>query len=308
MIDLFKHILSVLFLFLLFIGDSTIGYAQHITSPPPTKVSLEDWFEDDPNNKDNDGIDWVQSRTAFHFLRGPGAEEFAPTLEGLGSISGLLIVDHIFLTAILPLRNFKRLNLRVWQGTPIVIMKPIFGFVAKKFRFSRQLYIPDEFPEVEEVPQELWGQKVGGSNPTYFTADTREGVVYNTGFFRYSKSKLVISTIRFAPEVGVLFGAGKNTVPVYFTVGPVLDFTIGAKKKNKFKRDGVRQKELKTGVSELNVNNLQYGVSATLLIAEVELYGNFILNPLFTDLINPDVYATEVGVKFDLDIFDTRKE
>lgn len=267
---------------------------------------------DDSPNKDDDGPDLLTTRLVYNFFRGPNYQDFRTSVQGLGSISGLLGIDNIFLHTIVPMTSFKRLNLSAWQGTPIGIFHPYLGFIAKKYRFEKFKYhSPDTLAS---------GQSQSDSELSYLAPDERKDVDYQTGFFRHNKSKMVVSCLRFAPEAGILFGMGKQgsdeQTPVTLTIGPVLDWVIRFKMKNKYTRNGSNEKDKKTGVDYFNVNELQYGVSYTVSIGQFSTYGAFMLNPLFNsdfrygsaeDVQRGAIYAAEIGVEFDFNLLESRK-
>jgi hypothetical protein len=152
---------------------------------------------------------------------------------------------------------------------------------------------------------------------TIFYANINPNRDYGREWFSYGKSKLVVTTLRINPEIGLSWGTRSRytsswdsdsldspsvesdtaTVggPVRFTVGPVLDILLGAKHKQKYLENGQKEKDVIRGNEYLNVNPLQYGISAAIKFYAIEIYGAYFLNNFFKKHYGPSVKLLELG-------------
>lgn len=210
-------------------------------------------------------------RLQFNAFVGPDAERMKVTPQGLGSISGLLLVDNFVFG--------KPWNLTKSKGFSDLFLILRSGFLTKKWRFADNLNFTDSTND--DVPE------------IFDDAERNPNHEFSNTFFGHDKSKLRAIYFRVAPELGLTFGSEKW--PFIVSAGPIADILLGAKHKLKFEENGDNQKsETSNGV--INMNPLQFGLAGTIGTRYVTFSGGLMLSQFFNDSRALDVHAIEFGI------------
>lgn len=234
-----------------------------------------------PNFIENDSLDFEKKiktkkkltylhythlRPSYNSFIGEDAKLMTTTFKGLGSLSEWnLVLSYPFLVG--------------KKATKFLIL-PRAGFLWKKFRFANPLIT-------------YWDTT---TDKTVFYVNNDLKRDYGNSFFSYGKTKLVVSTFRVNPEMGVSFDIEEKSIGI--TVGPVLDVLLRPKYKQKYTVEGQKKKEVLKGNQYLNVNPIQYGVSAALMTPWADIYGAYFFNNFFTNNHGPKVRLLEFGIIF----------
>jgi len=205
-------------------------------------------------------------RPTYNFFIGEDAQWMSTTFKGFGSISEWnLVLGYPF---------------TIGKNKVKFLILPRTGVLWKKFRFSKNLV-----PSLDTTMEK-----------TVFSINNDPTKDFGRGFFSYGKTKLIVPTYRFNPEFGISIDVGDQAIGI--TTGPVLDLTLNAKFKQKYRQDGQKKKEVVRGNEKLNVNPFQYGISAAIMTPWIEIFGVYMLSPFFKENKGPSVSQIELGLSF----------
>ncbi len=261
-----KKNVSILFVFLLVFviklkaQDPLMLFARNLIDFQNHQIRK--WLD---NEKDK-YYQYANLRPAFNAFAGSDASLLSTTFRGLGSYSDWnLVFGYPFL---------------VGSSNTKFLILPRTGVFWKKFRFANNL--------ISGLDTTI--------NRTVFAIDNDPNKDFGSGFFSYGKTKLVVPTYRINPEFGASIDVGEQAIGI--TVGPVLDIALGAKFKQKYKENGQKKKNVVRGNDNLNVNTIQYGISAAIITPFIQIYGAYMLNSFFKEDKGPSVNVFEFGLNF----------
>ncbi len=206
-------------------------------------------------------------RPSYNAFVGEDSKLLTTTFKGFGSLSEWnLVLSYPVLLG---------------SGNTKFLFLPRTGVLWKKFRFAN--------PLIAYLDTSL--------DKTVFYVNNDLNKDYGSGFFSYGKTKLVATTLRINPELGISIDLDDENA-FGITVGPVLDVLLGAKYKQKYIENNQKKKEVIRGNDNLNINPFQYGISAAIMTPWIEIYGAYFLNNFFRENYGPSVNLFELGLSF----------
>lgn len=207
--------------------------------------------------------EFTNIRPAFNAFRGEDSYLLRTSMNGFGSLSEWnLVLGFPF---------------AIGEKKIKFLILPRTGFLWKKFRFANPL-----IPQLDTF-----------LNKTIFQMNTNPNKDFGKGFFSYGKTKLVLSTFRINPELGIAIDFNEQAIGI--TAGPVMDILISSKYKQKFIENTQKKKVIIKDNNLLNINFIQYGISAAIMSPWIDIYGAYFFSPFFKANHGPNVKAFELG-------------
>lgn len=233
-------------------------------------------------NKKKYNVTLSPSGIVYNSFIGKDAQQLKNDMEGFGSISGLTFVDNVMFNSNYKFSTDNKVNL---------FTNLRLGILAKKFRFTDNLIL----------------EKDSTTGVLYAFSDPDLNKDYGDAFFSYGKSKLVSTYFRINPELVFNFNVSEKW-PINISVGPVFDLLLGVKHKRKFYENDDKEKIKITKNKNFNLNTYQFGIRSSIYTKIVGINYAYYFTPFFQSNKGPEVKLFELGLFFNLEFPDKKKE
>ena len=132
-------------------------------------------------------------------------------------------------------------------------------------------------------------------NNKWVNTNGRTDVVHETSGRQFQKSKLATSTITVPLSLRLQLHDSHYRSTFVLSAGGFVGYRIKSWTKLKYTNEGTTYKDKEDG--SYNMENLLYGLQATIGYRDLEFFGKYNLNPLFKAGAGPEMQAVSFGVR-----------